>query len=338
MKKLAYLFISMQIAVSPLLLGVESMPESIVVSNRILVKVNETPISVMDVVKRMTFIFHQQYPELSDSVASKYQFFMQSWWYFVQLAIDNALVINDAQEKKVTVTEGEVREKLDELFGADLITKLRKLELSFEDAKQIIKEDLIIQKMRGQWVAMKVKQKIHPQDLLNAYEEYVQKNPPYKTWNYKVISFKGSQKDLLQQEAAKALVYLKEHGFEGLSEYLSSEVSVSITEAITRNEKEISSKHRQMIENLNPLGFSSPSMAALSQGDYSSKIFYLEDVEETKTASFSEMERSLEAFLREKHYAQEWKDYITRLKERYGITKSYLEQSFSKEFIPFLLR
>src|SRR3990167_11079476 len=89
----------------------------IAVQNSILTKVNGKTISMMDVKKKMDMAFHQNYPHLTHSNPARVQFYEVAWKKTLMDMIDNELILSDATDKEIKLTDGEVREALEERFA-----------------------------------------------------------------------------------------------------------------------------------------------------------------------------------------------------------------------------
>src|SRR5690242_7109313 len=79
-------------AESPPLISQEE-PEELIIHNRILAKVNEKTISVIDVVKKMDLFLQKNYPHLADSKTARYQFFSAQWKDYLAQMIDSELML-----------------------------------------------------------------------------------------------------------------------------------------------------------------------------------------------------------------------------------------------------
>ena len=86
--------------------------QHLVVNNRILAKVNDKTISVLDVMKKMDVFLTRYYPHLSDSTTARYQYFSSQWKDVLSQMIDNELMLADAEKLELKVTDAEVRETI----------------------------------------------------------------------------------------------------------------------------------------------------------------------------------------------------------------------------------
>ena len=86
----------------------------IIINNTPLAKINGKIISLIDVVKKMDLFLYEYDPNLKLSAAEKVQFYMGRWSETLEEMICNELVLLDAQQKETKVSDGEVREELEE--------------------------------------------------------------------------------------------------------------------------------------------------------------------------------------------------------------------------------
>jgi len=121
--------------------------KKIVINNRPLLKVNNKIISLMDVVKKMDLMIHESYPEAANNTMMRYQFYPQQWKYFLEDLWMAELMKADAEEKEIKVTEGDLREEIEGRFGPNVVATLDKLGLSYEEAREMIHYELIVQQM-----------------------------------------------------------------------------------------------------------------------------------------------------------------------------------------------
>ncbi|MBA3815063.1 MAG: SurA N-terminal domain-containing protein, partial [Parachlamydiaceae bacterium] len=96
----------------------------IVVNNRILAKVNGKAISVMDLMKKMDLLFYRQFPQYISSAQARYQFYQANWKHLLEEIIDKELILADAQDAKIPISAGDVRQEMEVLFGPNIISNL----------------------------------------------------------------------------------------------------------------------------------------------------------------------------------------------------------------------
>ena len=119
-------------------------------------------ISVMDVVRKMDLLFYRQYPDLASSAMARYQFYTSGWRSVLGAVIDDYLIVADAEEKEITVNDGEVREELEKMFGPDVVLNLDQLGMTLEEAFDLLKTELTVQRMTAIMVRSKAITDVHP--------------------------------------------------------------------------------------------------------------------------------------------------------------------------------
>src|SRR5665647_380424 len=76
----------------------------ILVNNRVLAKVNGKAISVIDVMKKMDVLFFRQFPQYTSSVPARFQYYQANWKNVVKDIVDKELILADAAENTLPVT------------------------------------------------------------------------------------------------------------------------------------------------------------------------------------------------------------------------------------------
>src|SRR5262249_17801417 len=143
----------------------------IVVNNRILARINEKAISVVDLMKKLDVLFYREFPQYTSSKVARYQFYQANWKNVLQELIDKELILADAEENKLPISSGDVRQEMEQLFGPNIIANLDKVGLSFDDAWKIVQGDITIRRMMYMRVNAKAMRQVTPQDVWAAYEE-----------------------------------------------------------------------------------------------------------------------------------------------------------------------
>src|SRR5262245_8170025 len=96
----------------------------IIINNRILAKVNGKAISAFDVMKKMDMLFYRQYPEYTAIPQARLQFYQVSWKRVLQELIDKELILADAEESKLQVSAGDIRQEMELLLGPNIHSSL----------------------------------------------------------------------------------------------------------------------------------------------------------------------------------------------------------------------
>ncbi len=236
------------------------------VNNRILAKINGKAISVIDVMKKMDVIFYQQYPDYAYLPSARYQFYQANWRHVLDELIDKELIMADAQEKHFNVSNGDIRQEMEELFGPQVMLSLDSIGLTYDEAWKIIASDITIRRMIMYQVHSKTINHINPKALREAYERYVQSYQKKEEWCYQMLTFRSND-DLQCSELASyaySLLSSKEADVASLKDRLIAEkrvddaLQLNISPVYTQEDKELVSSTKEILHNLLPGTFSIP--------------------------------------------------------------------------------
>lgn len=329
------------------LLGAEREP-LIFVNNRILATVNGKAISVIDVMKKMDMQFYKQYPQYTSSVTARFQFYQISWKHVLQELIDKELVMADAEEAKVVVSGGDVRQEMESMFGPNIILNLDKVGLTFEEAWKMVEADLILRRLMSYRVHAKAVRDVTPQKVRTAYEEYAKANIRPEEWQYIVISIRNPDPSQAAEAAHIAYRYLvDEHQpLANLSAKISdisaigSSTKVTVSETFKHVEKDLSPAYKEPLSKLQPDTYSEP-LAQKSRTDSKNavfRIFYLKEHTPEGFVPFAEVEVKLKNKLIEEAIDKETEAYLKKLREHHHVQDSQIAELTSGDFQPFVLK
>jgi hypothetical protein len=327
---------------SPLLLSQEDGRE-LIVNNRILAKVHGKTISVIDVMKKMDVFLARAYPEHVGSKMARFQFYSAQWKNTLSQIIDNELMLADAEGIELKISDGDVRETLQERFGPNVMANLEKIGISYEEARQMIHSEIAAQRMSWYRIQSKALLSVNPQDIKAAYKEYCQKNPAMETCKYQVLSLRAKEEaatkeaadlaygKLLQNEADLASVY------ESLKD--NPDFTATLSQEYTADEKSLSLAHKEVLSALAPGSYSCPACQT-SRVDKSVvfRIFYLKERTRKELPPFEKMSDQLHEELVDKAIARESAIYLPKLRERFNFDAKSLEASIGPDFQPFSLK
>jgi hypothetical protein len=319
--------------------------QEIIINNRILLKVRGKPVSLMDVVRKMDFLFTRQYPQLASSPIARYQFYNLNWRHMLDSVIDDQLMLADAEEKKVEVTDGDVRETMEDLFGPDVVLNLEKYGLSYDETWELIRTELIVSRMSQIMVKSKAQTEVGPKAVKTVYEKITNSTPLQKKWIYQTLTVESKDEEVGKNVAQKALELLEGQKVafselpNTLKEGTPEDVAIRVSEEFDRKEKELSLAHRAILETIAVGTFSSPiSQVAKKDGTHQFRIFYLKKCEEGKRVPLSELQEKVSQELLQKAVGRYSAAYTEKLRKHYGITKNYIETMVPKNFEPFSIR
>lgn len=325
----------------------QKAPSEVIYNNRPLVKVAGKTISLVDVIKKMNIFVHQYAPDLFDSKVSLYQFYFNSWRSTLDELINNELILLEATEKEVKVSDGDVREEMEERFGPNIMTKLDKLGLQYEEARQIVQVDLKVRQLMWYKVHAKAKQTITPSVVKSAFKQHLAQNPPLEEWDYQVLSIRGKNGSFCEDLAKSASTLLREEAYDlqttasklkEVDNLESKKISINVSEEFHADSKSISDQHRKVLETLAQRSFSAPTLQK-SRVDNSSvyRIFYLKSYTKKEAPQFNDMFENLENDLLGKASDIEKKRYIKLLEKKFNFNRNVVSESLPDNYVPFAL-
>lgn len=308
----------------------------IVFQNVILTHVNDTAFSMMDVKKKMDLLFHQYYPHLVASNQARYQFYETSWRPTLMQMIDNELILADASEKEMSLSDGEVREELEKRFGPNVLLTLDQIGINYEEAWKAVKNDLILQRMNWFFVHSKALQKVTPHSIREAYQKYAEKHPSYTEWTYQVLSIDCDVDANVVYERLVASNQSPDCLENTLAEL---NPSLKFSRTYTATDQDLSLAHQEALASLPPQTYSQPLLQKNRVNQKSTlRIFYLHDKVYHATPSFKETAAQLQEELTQQAMMEESQAYLQKLRARYGFDVQHLESSFPEDMKPFALR
>lgn len=340
-------------------------PEELIIFNRILTKVNEKTISVIDVVKKMDMFLQKHHPQLIHSKSARFQFYSTQWRDYLTQMIDQELMLADAERLEVKVSDAEVREEILERFGPTIIPTLDQLGLSYDEVKKMVHDEMIVQRMMWFRVNSKALSRINSQDVKKAYRQFCEKNPELEEWEYQVLSIRSSDATLGAVLATKAIEILDSYPLsihvansslptvemtptrmhEELNAftsqfYPSSEgrPSIHLSSDLTADEKSISEAHKLVLKTLKPGSFSQPITQTSRDLSTVHRIFYLKKHSRKQLPPFERMTDRLKDGLLQQAANEENEHYIQKLRERLGYNDLEALNSSLADFHPFSIK
>lgn len=334
---------SLPLRAEPSLLA-HSEPEELVIYNRILAKANGKTISVIDVMKKMDLFLQKHYPELIDSKVARFQFYSSQWRDYLTQMIDQELMLADAEHLELKVSDAEVREEILERFGPNIMGTLDTLGLGYDEARKMVHDELIVQRMMWFRVNSKALVSVNSQDVKTAYNNYCIANPEMQEWQYQVLSIRSPKKEASEAIAHRAFELLHSHmALAALPDALKpaeeSDISITLSSDLQADEKNISQMHKQVLETLTENSYSKP-IAQVSRVDNSVvyRIFHLKKHAIKRIPPFQKMAENLKDQLLHEAANKESTQYIARLRQRLGYDEKHMMETLPKDFQPFALR
>ncbi len=318
----------------------------IVVHNRILAKVNGRVITVVDLLKKLDLVFYRQFPQYKDVLEARFQFYQLHWKRVLDELVDGELILSSSKDLKIEVTEGDVRQEIEETLGPDVVGTIAQIGASYEEIAAMVEREIIIQRMTQMMAYAPALASVGPKEIRESYEEYAKTHPIEETWSYRVISIKAtSPLDALwicneTTEALKKGLTAEEieSAYQG-QDALPKGATVQVSELFQRDAKELSKAHKTVLLTLQEGSFSEPvpQQTKGSTKVMAYRIFILEKHTPRSVVPLREVESAIRNELLEKAVAEEMAAYISKLRMRAKLDETYFKKMIPQGFEPFQL-
>lgn len=320
----------------------------LVVNNRVLAKVNNKAITVVDVTKKMDMILLRQYPEEFASTEVRHQFYQANWQHVLSDLIDRELVVLAAEELQWPVQAGDIRQEMEEIFGPNVRMNLENAGLTFDEVWQMLRADIIIRRMLSLNVNTRVLAEITPQRVRMAYEEYLKDSKFHEEYSYRIVTFKAKEAFKAMEVAQVAHKLLKQDLtiVEKLKEELKTKygvkdeaVSITLSSPFTQRQDVLAEPIREVLASLTPGSVSQPlEQRSRSDGSLIVRLYVLESKKSTEPLAFSELEAKLKDGLLKQRLAEETGSYFTKLRKHFDVRLEDIQKDLPQSFAPYALR
>ncbi|MBB64891.1 MAG: hypothetical protein CMO81_07475 [Waddliaceae bacterium] len=314
------------------------------IDNQVLTKVNDKFISVLDVANELERVFDSEFKEYKDIPEARYEFYSAHWRQFFQDMVDRQLVIADADEQELPLTEGEIRLQIEQMYGPDVVGNLDRAGLSMEEAREQIIDDMKMGRMMYIRVHSKAMGTISPKLIRETYTKYSKTVKEPESWSYKVLTLRSEDDETLATSAKELFSLLNEGTLEieSLEEYLQDNtkesVTVNISDLYERTEQDISASHRDILTNMKAQEFSSPNLQLSKRTKESTyRIFYLESHQEAELATLEELEPRVIQKIRSETSIKKTNEYLSRLHEHFDCDPEKILSQLGSNYQPFNL-
>jgi len=286
---------------------------SILVQNTILAKINEDTISVLDVKKKLDMIFYRNYPHLANSTPARCQFYEAQWRNALMEMIDQQLILADAEEKKIPLNDGEVREEMERRFGPNIMLTLDKMNLTYDESWKIVKNDLIVQRMSWWFIHSKAMTQVTPQDIRQAFRTHLKEHPAFEEWKYQVIAVRGNSP---QETANKLHETLLEKNSAPGSWVEEIDSGIQLSAEFVATAQQLSDAHKTTLATLSPGQYSAPVLQqSKTDRSWVARIFYLKEKIDHPAPQFDAVAQELRDQLVQKVSAEESSLYMQKLRK-----------------------
>lgn len=339
-------FAGQETAMTPMQAFAPTSSQSIVINNRPLARVNGKTFSLLDVVKEMNIFIQTNYPQLLADKPQLYQFYQGNWKDQLSKMIENEMILADAAEKEVEVSDGDVREELEERYGGKIFTKLAELDITLEEIKEQIRNEIIIRKMTFFRAYNKAIQAVNPQLIREAYAAQVANFEPKENWEYDVITLRGTDDSATDELSALAYTLMNdEHlGAEETADKINAQaksqdlnVIASASTDYSADTSRISKQHLEVLQGLDINAVSQPAIQKTRQGANVRRIFHLRGHDKDGPQPFEELAQKLQERLTDFQAGRERSLYIESLKKKFSVKEEDENFPLPDLYQPFAL-
>jgi len=345
-RNISSLILAIAVMIMPSSLMSETVPPSVEINNRIIAKANGKAISLMDVVKKMDVIFYREFPQYADIIEARYQFYTTNWKHVLDDIINHELIMADAKAKKVTLTDGDVNEEMEEMFGPNVIETVEKLGMTYREAWEILKGEITLQRIMGYFVNHRAMAKITPQSIRNASEKYCSENTTQEIWTYRVLSIRDDNTEIRHNLANIAYNILTNDkvSLDNIIDELNNKNMIDATSSVTvsgnnkHSVETISEQYKEILLSLPENSYSIP-VEHTSRGNNAPvyRIFFLKNYKPSKTPTFHDVEDIVKNNLFHEYAAEETIHYITSIRKQFNINDDSISAMIPEYFEPFAL-
>lgn len=317
----------------------------IAINNAHLAKLNGRVISVIDIVKEMDMYLYIYRKDIFFDPIAKFQFYTHEWRDYLEEQINLELLKLEAEEKKYSISDTEVRQELLERYGVNLIHKLAEAGINYDDAKESMKNEILISRMSWYGYYQKALYSVGPQMIKKAYDEYLEANPQKETWKYQILTIRANDKESFNK-TLHAFQMLQADNCPSLSEIKEAlttpkleipNVKISITDELVVDSRSIAPHHKSALENMQVLKISDPYIQEGSKEEVA-RIFFLKEHTKDKVPTFKELSDQIKNQLVARLAEREKNAYFTGLRQKRGYHDGGLYLPLPENYEPFVLR
>jgi hypothetical protein len=307
----------------------------LVINNRVLANINGKPITVVDIMKRMDILFLKQFPEYTNSVKARHQFYLVNWKRTLDELIEKELILADSKEVKMEISAADVRQDMEDLFGPNIIVNLDKIGLSFDEALKIVEGDIALRRMMFLRVTSKAIGNVTPQATRAIYDEFVKENTKDPSYTYRFVTIRSNENG----EAIAKQVHENLNNKVDFAEAVKGLPDVTLSEVYTHTQKEIAPQNLEVISKMQA-GAISPPIVQKSRASSSNvyRIFHLEKFNPGGAPPYFQVENKLKEHLMEKFMSEEHETYVNRLRKHFAIKEADIKANIPDDFTPFSLK
>ena len=295
---------------------------SIVMENKVLATVRDQIITVFDVVKKMDMIFYQQFPQYRGVPEARCEFYRANWRRIFQELVDRQLIISMAEEKHFDVTNGDIREELEEIFGPNAMMNMYEEGLSLHDVEEMMRADILLRRALSFYVHSPVISSVTPSVLRTAYEKRIEELKGGYGWVWRSATVKSKSGDCPEGVAKQMWSLLqKSHcTIEQISAELGNGYEVVLSQPFRSEKSEVAPTVQAVLEQLQPQTFSEPQpFTSRSDPRQGWRCYIVDERFSVKVPSFEELEALLQNEIASPVITVRTAEFFEDLRKQYGV-------------------
>jgi hypothetical protein len=320
---------------------VSSTPRSsIVVENRVLATVRDQVITVIDVMKKLDLIFYQQFPQYRGMPEARYEFYRSNWRKVFEELVDRQLIHSLAEEKQFTVTNGDIREELEEAFGPNVMMNLYEEGLSMHEVHEMMKADILLRRIISFYVHTPVMSLITPEVLRAAYQTKIEELKGRKGFIWRSVTIRAKGKDCPKEEANKIWKLLEKdrQSIESIESTRPEGIECTVSQPFKSEQREVSPVVLKTLEKLPLHSFSEPvAVTCRSDPHQSWKCYIVDECFDQQPPTFLELEATLRQELATPEVAKRTIAFFDDLRNQYHVKHIFSSEELLA-FEPFQLK
>lgn len=313
------------------------------INDCVLAKINDTPITVLDIAKQLDGHLRHQSSEEIANFDARLQFFNTYWPQALRDRIDRELILADADERKLTTSRAEILEEMSQFFGPDVTDTLQKLNLTYEAALESVKREITVRRMLLYRAHIPAQGAVGPEQIRQTYAEFAASHRQNNRWIYRIISV-TSDDEIEGVATAQSIgdMISQSDDWNSALQALTSDkelvAKMQISDVYTQRDVDLSNTYRQVLQTL-PIGSCSTATPfTATDGKTQFRLFYLIERENRPCPPLRQIAAKLREMLIEQRAGEIIEEYLLNLRRQYRFQLRQVEENFPAQLIPFSRR
>ena len=313
--------------------------QAIVIENRVLATVRDQVITVQDVVKKLDMLFYQNFPEHRASTEARFEFYKATWRKMLEDLVNRQLVLSWAEERQFTVTNGDIRQELEDIFGPNVMMNLYESGFSLHEVQEMIRADILMRRLLYFQVRLPVLAAISPSRVRALYETKVQQHCCEEILHWRTVTLKAKDGDCPKRIADSVFSMLdKEHlSIPEVAKKVPDTIEVTASEQFCSEKKEVAPNIYDLLSKLQQGSYSEPISFVSKQNAQKGWRFYIvNSKEQVPISPLADTEGELRFELAQPEIEVKTKELFDELHKEYQVKQLISSQELSS-LEPFYL-